>query len=631
MKLKLALLGLPVLNSLPTIKHVIVLMEENRSFDHMLGFAKKLLGVNGLDGNECNLKNTSNPNQGKVCVDTKAPYIALSDPDHSTPATTNKIFGKHAVSEHDFTHPDMSGFAEWNLNCNVMSMFPPEELPIMVTLAQEFAVMDRFFAAHPGPTWPNRLFALSATSAGLTETSHYYHDQLVKLFPQKTIFDQVEEANLEWRNYYSDTPWELFLAKLAHSQNNLRSLEELFQDAKMGTLPSFAWINPLSGINMTTGVGSNDQHPDHDVAAGEANIKTIYEALRASPQWNETLFIVTYDEHGGFYDHVPPPMGVPAPDNEASYPDKDFEWTRLGVRLPTLLISPWIKKGTVISGPPEAQKPAPNSEYDLTSIIATTRKLLGLGSTPLTKRDAWSATFEQALSLDSPRTDCPVTLPPAPALTRSLEDEARLPINDIQRHLIATHALVNGIEMPSHIVEQSQVGEWLQKQFHVHRDRTKAWRHSKQSTLRVEVNSGALPNYFTERQWDVNRNSSIPYDVISTKTLAAQNKTHYCLDANGGNKLTVSLCYPSPDPAFNRDIDQQWIFQRVGSTIRWHGNTSKCVTANILQNSTLATLETCDQRVEQSFAWLGKAPGDDSPSNEIQFGPYLLGVTSVSQ
>lgn len=120
------------------------------------------------------------------------------------------------------------------------------------------------------------------------------------------------------------------------------------------------------------------------MANGEAYYKAIYEALRASPLWEELLFIITYDEHGGFYDHVPPPMGVPPPDNIPSYPDKNFPFNRLGIRIPALAISPWIAKGQVISLPPAAQKPAANSVYTLTSILPTIRNLLGMSSPPLT-------------------------------------------------------------------------------------------------------------------------------------------------------------------------------------------------------------------------------------------------------
>ena len=91
-------------------------------------------------------------------------------------------------------------------------------------------------------------------------------------------------------------------------------MDVFYEDAAAGTLPSFSWINPRSGINVTTGVGSNDQHPDHDMSAGEQYYKDIYEALRAGPAWEETLFIVTWDEHGGFYDHVVPPAeNIPPP------------------------------------------------------------------------------------------------------------------------------------------------------------------------------------------------------------------------------------------------------------------------------------------------------------------------------
>ncbi len=116
----------------------------------------------------------------------------------------------------------------------------------------------------------------------------------------------------------------------------------------MGNLPSFAWINPRSGINVTSMEGSNDHHPDHDLALGEAFYKDIYEALRNSPQWNETVFIITYDEHGGYYDHVPTPLNVPPPgDVIKSYPDEGVLFDRLGIRIPTLIISPWVSKGWV--------------------------------------------------------------------------------------------------------------------------------------------------------------------------------------------------------------------------------------------------------------------------------------------
>lgn len=138
------------------IKHVVVLMEENRSFDHFFGYAAKLLGVNGVQGNETQLKNLRNPSKGSVHIDSNSPYCGLCDPDHGTPATYEKVYGLGNASAGD--PATMSGFVAFenakgreHLNwCGVMSMFPPERLPIITTLAQEFAIMDRFFCSHPG-------------------------------------------------------------------------------------------------------------------------------------------------------------------------------------------------------------------------------------------------------------------------------------------------------------------------------------------------------------------------------------------------------------------------------------------------------------------------------------------------
>eukprot|EP00759_Apiculatamorpha_spiralis_P043167 PhF_6_TR40750/c0_g1_i2/m.61367/K01114/plc; phospholipase C len=342
------------------IKHVIVVMQENRAFDHMLGWYRNPASnkpVNGLTGNEFNYLNSSDPNSQKIFVNQNASLITPCDPNHGTPETTDKIFGMAAAKANNLTHPTMQGFVEFERiagnaatkYCRVMDAHPPEHLPVMTTLADEFVLMDRFFAAVPGPTWPNRLFALAASSGGDTETGNWYNNTPGLFYPMTTIFDQVAQAGLTWKNYYNDTPWELMLESIAKHPENTQPMDAFFEDCRQGTLPNYAWINPRSGVNMTTRLGSNDQHPDHDVSLGEAFYKDIYEALRSSPQWNETLMVITYDEHGGFYDHVPPPMGVPPPNGHPSYPDKGFQFDRLGIRLPTLLISPWLPKGYVES------------------------------------------------------------------------------------------------------------------------------------------------------------------------------------------------------------------------------------------------------------------------------------------
>eukprot|EP01060_Flectonema_neradi_P021254 TRINITY_DN287_c0_g1_i2.p1 TRINITY_DN287_c0_g1~~TRINITY_DN287_c0_g1_i2.p1 ORF type:complete len:632 (+),score=147.59 TRINITY_DN287_c0_g1_i2:45-1898(+) len=595
------------------IKHVVVLMEENRSFDHMMGWRK---GVNGLKGDEYNLVDTKDPNSKKVYVSKNATQVSWCDPDHSTGGTTNKIFTKREVEKGNFTTATMGGFAEGQSGqassnyCQVMDMQTPDRVPIMTALADEFILMDRFFASHPGPTWPNRMYMLAATTAGSTETGTWYHNEKGLLFPQKTFFDQLTAEGHTWRNYYNDTPWELFMETIAHNPNNTQSMEQFWTDCREGTLPTYSWINPSSGINMTLNVGSNDQHPDHDVAAGERYYKDIYEALRSSPLWEETLFIITYDEHGGYYDHVPTPLNVPVPeDGEESYPDKNFKFDRLGIRLPTLLISPWLPKGGLVSAPPSAQKPFNNSEYELTSIMATTRKLLGMDSTPLTKRDAWAATFEHVFdTLDSPRTDCPLHLPePIPPQKGALEIEAELEPNSLQEHILTVHSHMAGVDYPSHIKKQKHVSEWLTKHYAIHRN---------YQTTSYPVEVGVYGN----NGWLTNMTSN----TISTKLSSVE----YCLDGGSmavGNYIRVTPC---------GDLSsQKWVHEK-DATIRPAANSNLCldqIKASPSQwTPTVKTrLAVCDGSVTQHYANHRSAPGN--PGNGgYGFGNSNLFVNTTS-
>eukprot|EP01060_Flectonema_neradi_P002678 TRINITY_DN116_c0_g1_i2.p1 TRINITY_DN116_c0_g1~~TRINITY_DN116_c0_g1_i2.p1 ORF type:complete len:484 (+),score=144.53 TRINITY_DN116_c0_g1_i2:45-1496(+) len=448
------------------IKHVVLLMEENRSFDHMMGFFP---GVNGLKGNESNPYNTSDPNSERVTVMKDSPYIGPFDPDHGTGATLQKVFGEQGLKDHDKI-PKMDGFIEFESKrhkdpTSVMNMFTPERLPVMKALADEFAIFDRYFCSHNGPTWPNRLYQLMGSSHGCTSTSamHPY----TELYFGKTIFDLVEEVGLDWRMYYADAPLEMaFIEKLTTNPEKIHDWYRFKNDIKSGNLPTFSWVNPRWFVNMTSLEGANDQHPDHDVRLGEALMKDVYEMLRASPAWNETLFIITYDEHGGFYDHVPTPQNVPAPDDAKSFPDKNYNFTRLGVRIPTLLISPWVKKGEVINSKPSG--PFPDSEFELTSVIATMGKMFGFKS-HLSKRDAWAGTFEEYLSEETPRTDCPAHLPDAPKSLGAEHalNEAEMEINGLQQDII--NAFVN-MRGPSELTEvenlpkkQGEGSEWITK------------------------------------------------------------------------------------------------------------------------------------------------------------------------
>ena len=176
----------------------------------------------------------------------------------------------------------------------IMKCFDPKHVPVITTLAQDFLLIDQWHSGVPGPTEVNRAFAASATSYGYaTNNDILYHLGM----PQKPIFETLENANKSWNVYFSDAPTMIgFQWTWAHL-DRYKGLSTFYDDASAGTLPAFSWVEPAYFDFF--GTPATDQHPDHDVAEGERLIKSVYEALRASPAWNNTLLLVTYDEHGG--------------------------------------------------------------------------------------------------------------------------------------------------------------------------------------------------------------------------------------------------------------------------------------------------------------------------------------------
>ncbi|XP_030542360.1 non-specific phospholipase C6 [Rhodamnia argentea] len=422
------------------IKTIVVLVLENRSFDHMLGWMKRTINpnINGVTGRECNPVSTNKTDPEMICFTDDAEFVD-PDPGHSFEAVQQQVFGSGTV-------PTMTGFVEQalsmsqNLSETVMKGFRPESVPVYAALVSEFAVFDRWFSSIPGPTQPNRLFVYSATSHGSTSN---VKKLLAKGFPQKTIFDSLHENGMNFGIYYQNIPNTLFY-------RNLRKLKYIFKfhqydlkfkrDARDGKLPSLTVIEPR--YFDLKGMPANDDHPSHDVANGQKLIKEVYETLRGSPQWNETLLIITYDEHGGFYDHVETPyINVPNPDGNTGPSPYFFKFDRLGVRVPTVMVSPWIKKGTVISGP---KGPAPNSEFEHSSIPATIKKIFNLTSNFLTHRDAWAGTFEEVVGeLTSPRFNCPETLPDVTPLRNSEAKESG-GLSEFQSELVQLAAVLKG-------------------------------------------------------------------------------------------------------------------------------------------------------------------------------------------
>ncbi|KAK1307460.1 hypothetical protein QJS10_CPA10g01155 [Acorus calamus] len=348
---------------------------------------------------------------------------------------------RHPISGGDVK---MNGFAQnaernrEGMSGEVMNGFRPERVAVYEEMVREFGVCDRWFASVPASTQPNRMYVHAATSHGATSNDT---GKLVGGFPQRTIFESLDESGLSFGIYYQYPPATLFY-------RNLRKLKyltkfhpfdlEFKRHCKEGKLPNYVVIEQrYFDLKLLPG---NDDHPSHDVSEGQRFVKEVYEALRSSPQWEEILFIITYDEHGGFYDHVPTPAtGVPSPDDIVGPAPFFFKFDRLGVRVPTFFISPWIERGTVVHEP---SGPYPTSQYEHSSIPATVKKIFNLKDF-LTKRDAWAGTFETVLTRTTPRTDCPVTLPDPPKLRKAgPKEEAKL--TEFQEELVPMAATLNG-------------------------------------------------------------------------------------------------------------------------------------------------------------------------------------------
>ncbi|KAG8371493.1 hypothetical protein BUALT_Bualt13G0093400 [Buddleja alternifolia] len=427
------------------IKTVVVLVMENRSFDHILGWLKTTRpDIDGLTGSEFNRVNASDPTSRPVPVSDEAFFID-SDPGHSIQAIREQIFGCDDTSANP---APMNGFAQQaesmgveGMSKTVMSGFKPDLLPVYTELGNEFGVMDRWFASVPASTQPNRFYVHSATSHG---ASSNVRKDLIHGFPQKTIFDSLDENGLSFGIYYQNIPATLFfksLRKLKHIVKFHNYNLKFNLHAKMGKLPNYVVIEQrYFDVELFP---ANDDHPSHDVALGQRFVKEVYETLRASPQWNELALLITYDEHGGFYDHVPTPVsGVPNPDGIIGPDPYYFKFDRLGVRVPTLLISPWIDRGTVIHEP---SGPTPSSQYEHSSIPATVKKLFNLESNFLTKRDAWAGTFEKYLYMrDTPRDDCPEKLPEVKTTLRSRGPKEDVELSEFQVELIQLASQLNG-------------------------------------------------------------------------------------------------------------------------------------------------------------------------------------------
>ncbi len=383
------------------INHVIVLMLENRSFDCMLGSLRpKSDDFDGLDGTETNpLTNPPNDNLVKVWnrPGTDRATMSIPDPDPGELFTdmNTQLFGPGGDTAGQAT---MQGFVV-NYQAQtgpahqadaVMHYFTPDQVPVISTLADTFTCSDRWHASAPCQTWPNRCFVHTATAGG-----HINNEPDKLPFRMKSIYELLDEGNKSWKIYFHDLPQAATLQNAWESgAMNFRLFEaEFAKDAAAGTLPNYSFIEPRYFADGPLNLIPNDEHPPHNVHYGEQLIATIYNALRQGPKWPETLLIVTYDEHGGCFDHVPPPA---APPPTPGWAPEGFLFDRYGVRVPAVIVSPCLKEPGKIARPPaDATLP-----FDHSTVIATVRKIFGLGG-PLTGRDAAAPDLMHLLDLDN--------------------------------------------------------------------------------------------------------------------------------------------------------------------------------------------------------------------------------------
>ncbi|HET6672861.1 MAG TPA: alkaline phosphatase family protein [Agromyces sp.] len=441
--------------------HLVVLMGENRSFDNLLGYlynADDLPDGQTFDGLAFGDYRNTSPDGSEVAAHIyKGPTDEIMgrpnpDPGEEFPHVNTQIFDTiDPVSNAELfvenmkppyntpprsVDPTMSGFVrDYWINFQrlrkgvppsvdeakqIMGSFSPQMLPVLSTLAKNFAVYDNWYCAVPSQTFCNRSFFHASTSHGFVTNKHGGgYDKWLDAPPAPTIFNRLEEAGISWRVYFDELQLVSFTGVL-HAPvleeywrtKRFATMSEFYEDVKLGTLPAYSFIEPRMTYNH------NDFHPPFgklkdevvegrpvidsavsDVRAGEALVHEIYEAIKHSsaPDGSNamnTMFLITFDEHGGTYDHVPPPGATPPHDDSTG--EMGFGFDRLGCRVPAIAVSAYTRAGTVI-----------HDEMHHAAVIATLSRLHGLK--PLTRRDAGANDLFNAVNLDEPR--APITWP----------------------------------------------------------------------------------------------------------------------------------------------------------------------------------------------------------------------------
>ena len=327
---------------LDKIDHIVVLMMENRSFDHMLGYLTLEGGRADLDGLNSSCQNVYQGQLFKPILLTDTRFTP--SPNHDWKSVHQQIAHRNGGFVEDFATVDPRDPGR------VMGYYNRSSVPLYEFLATEFCVFDNWYASVPGPTLPNRLYAMAGQSDG-------DQDNKLKFYGLTTVFDQLTRAGVSWRYFCDDVPVLSLLPK-SYDPKRVFEMWQFFEDVGTGNLPAVTWIDPNFTLLPFSWAGQNDDHPPADIKMGQALVASVYNALIQAKGrlWEKTLFIVTYDEHGGFFDHGVAPHA--APDDRPAF-------TSYGVRVPAFAISPWVRRMST----PRAIDP--DSLFDHTSLIKT--------------------------------------------------------------------------------------------------------------------------------------------------------------------------------------------------------------------------------------------------------------------
>jgi phospholipase C len=465
------------------LEHTVVLMFENRSFDNVLGYLYRpgeVPSFEGVAGRETSFSNLVPPDLAAAGAGAVPVHPATNldtpdpDPGEEHPHTNTQLFGTVAPPDNRFkairdmrppfnapadpaASPSMAGFvadyiAAFRVEmgrlpspeeyAQIMACYTPDQLPVLSTLAKGFACFDHWFCEVPSQTYCNRSFFHAASSSGYVLNGPVGKFATGNTAP--TIFERLHSAGLSWKVYID--PEQLVPATaLIHARNLAQFFGDYFStifdfcdDARNGVLPRYAFIEPNMLHPHTDmhppGAGriraALHLRPPNAMIGGEQLLARVYDAVRTSAtaggsNYANTLLLVTFDEHGGMFDHVPPPK-APPPDPAAPAGEEGFRFDRSGVRIPALAISAWIDPRTVVT-----------SEYRSTSLIRTLRERWGLGG-PLTQRDAIAADLAPLLTRSTPRPpgDWPTVTPRPLGVLAKVEEMAEFPLSRLERDLV---------------------------------------------------------------------------------------------------------------------------------------------------------------------------------------------------